>query len=168
MSNSASCSSRKTPAGRAAVRERIGRVGYERNAVVLGPQVVGAVDFLAAAAIGRRRAHHDKLRQVFIERAQAIVHPGPDRREKAIEPVAARVKLKLRAVVDVVGPHRAHDREVIDASADVRPPITNLDAAFAALAVPHLQWIKLRKDLPLVGYGGANVSHQEISRPGRS
>ena len=114
---------------RAAEGERVGRVGDERHAVVLGAEVVGAVRFLAAAAVGHGVAQHDELRQVLVERAQAVVDPGADRGEEAVERVAAGVELKLGAVVDVVGPHRADDGEVVDAAADVRPPVADFDAA---------------------------------------
>ena len=42
---------------------------HEWNAIVLGSQIVRAVNLLAAATIGRGRAHHHELRQVFVERA---------------------------------------------------------------------------------------------------
>ena len=44
----------KDALGGPAEGERVRRIGDQRHAVVLGPEVVGAVRFLAAAAIGRR------------------------------------------------------------------------------------------------------------------
>ena len=43
--------------------------------------------------------------------------------------MAAGVELQLGAVVVVGRPHRADDGEVVDALADVRPPVADLDAA---------------------------------------
>ena len=71
------------------------------------------------------------------------MHPRADRGKEAVEPIAAGVELKLGAVVVVVRPHRADDREVVDAAADVRPPVADFDAALAALAEADLQRIDL-------------------------
>ena len=138
-SNSACCSSRKTPwAGRPNASGLFGSA-TKRHAVVLGAEVIGPMRLVTAAAIGQRSAQHDELRQVLVQRAQAVVNPRADRRKIAVEHVAAGVKLQLGAVIDVVGPHRANDREVVDARADVRPPIADFDAAFAALLEADLQ-----------------------------
>ena len=45
----------------------------------------------------------------------------------------------LRAVVVVGRPHRADDGDVVDAVADVRPPVADLDAALAVLLEADLQ-----------------------------
>ena len=124
---------------RLSIGQRVLRIERQRHAVVLRAEIVGPVPFHAAAAIGQRRAQHDELRQVVVQRAQTVVHPRADRRKIAIDAVPAGVKLKLRTVVAVVGPHRADDGQIVDAVADVRPPIADFDAAFAALAIADLQ-----------------------------
>ena len=64
-------------------RQRVFRVDGQANAVVLGAEVVAAVPVDAAAAIGERRAQHDELRQVVVERTQPVMDPRADRREWA-------------------------------------------------------------------------------------
>ena len=83
----------------------------------------------AAAAIGDRRAQHDELRQVVVERAQSVMDPRADRRKLPFEHVPAGVELQLGAVVVVGRPHRTDHGDVVDAGADVRPPVADLDAA---------------------------------------
>ena len=85
-----------------AVRKRFFFVDHDT--VMLGTQVVGQVYLWATATIRNRFAHHDKLRQVFIQTTQTIMHPGTNRGEKTITDVAARVKLKLRSVVVICCP----------------------------------------------------------------
>ena len=118
---------------RRARRTASGFVGIdgELDAVVLRAEVAGAVAAHAAAAVGDRRAQHDELRQVVVERAQAVVDPRADRRELALEHVPAGVELELGAVVVVGRPHRADDGDVVDAVAHVRPPVADLDARSA-------------------------------------
>jgi hypothetical protein len=48
------------------------------------------------------------------------------------------VELRLGAVVVVGGVHRADDGQVVDAGAEVRQPVADLDAALAALLEAHL------------------------------
>ena len=122
--------------------QRVLGIDGELHAGVLGAEVAGAVAAHAAAAIGDRRAQDDEAGQVVVERAQAVVDPRADRRELALEHVPAGVELELGAVVVVGGPHRADDGDVVDAVADVRPPVADLDAALAALAVADLQRIE--------------------------
>jgi hypothetical protein len=43
------------------------------------------------------------------------------------------MKLDLGAVVVVGGPHGANDGDVVDATADVREPVADRNAAFAVL-----------------------------------
>jgi hypothetical protein len=71
---------------------------------VLGTEVVGAVPFLSAAAVGQRRAEDHELRQVVVERAEAVVDPRAERGEEPVEQVPAGVELKLCAVVAIFGP----------------------------------------------------------------
>ena len=59
----------------------------------------------------------DELRQIVVERAEAVMDPGPQGRELAVEHVPAGVELRLRAVVVVGRVHRAHDGEPVDAAA---------------------------------------------------
>ena len=61
------------------------------------------------------------------------MHPRAERRELAVEHVPAGVELRLGAVVVVGRVHRADDGDVVDAVADVRQPVADLDAALAAL-----------------------------------
>jgi hypothetical protein len=70
------------------------------------------------------------------------------------------MELQLSAMIDVVRPHRANDGDVVDAAADVRPPVADLDAALTALLVTDLQRVDLRKDFALVGRGGSYVRVQ--------
>ena len=54
------------------------------------------------------------------------------------------MELELGAVVVVGRSTSSGRREVVDAVADVRPPVADLDAALAALAVADLQRVELR------------------------
>ena len=92
-------------------------------------------------------AHRDELRQVVVERAESVVHPGAERRELAVEHVPAGVELRLGAVIVVGRVHRADDGDVVDAASHVRHPVAHLDAALAVLPEADLQRIEL---LPLL------------------
>ena len=48
------------------------------------------------------------------------------------------VELQNCAMIVIGGPHGTYNRQVIDAVAQVRPPICDGDAAPAALAITHL------------------------------
>ena len=100
-------SSPKSPEGFSEV-ERIAWVDAQRHRVVGGSEVV-AVPGVPVLAV----AHRDELRQVLVERAQAVVDPGPQRGELAVEHVPAGVELRLGAVVVVGGVHRSHHGDVI-------------------------------------------------------
>ena len=106
-----------------------------RTPACSGPEVAGAVRPLAAAAVAGRRAEDDVLRQVLVERAQAVADPRADGRERAFARMPAGVPGELRAVVVVDGPQRADDGEVVGARADVLPPVADLQAALAVLLV---------------------------------
>ena len=82
-------------------------IDLERDAVVLRAEVIRAVGFATAAAIGQRRSHHNELGKVLIQRAQSIRGPGADRGKEPIHTMPARVELKLGSVVAVFSPHRA-------------------------------------------------------------
>src|SRR5262245_10639490 len=133
------------------VGERVFGVEREGDAVVLRTEVVGPVPFHAAAAIGQRSAEDDELRQVVVQRAEAVVDPGADRGKVAIDTVAAGVKLKLRTVVAVFGPHGADNGQIVDAFADMGPPVADLDATLAALPIADLQWENFGADEAIVG-----------------
>ena len=47
----------------------------QAHAVVLWAEIVGAVSCGAAAAVGERGAEHDELREVVVERAEAVMNP---------------------------------------------------------------------------------------------
>ena len=123
------------------------RIDRELNAVVLRAQITRTVAAEPAAAIGDRRAHDHELRQIVVQRAQPIVNPRADRGKLPFKDVPAGVKLQLGAVVVVGRPHRADDREVVDASADVRPPVADLDAGLTSLAIADLQRIERLADV---------------------
>ena len=82
--------------------------------------------------------------------AEAVVDPGAERRELAVEHVPAGVELRLGAVVVVGRVHRADDGDVVDALADVRQPVADLDAALAVLLEADLQRVEL---VPLLAVG---------------
>ena len=67
-----------------------------------------------------------ELRQVVVERAQAVMDPRADRRERPFERVPAGVELKLGPVVVVGRPHRADDGQVVGMAAQMRPPVADL------------------------------------------
>ena len=131
--------------------ERVLRVDGQLDAVVVGAEVVGPVSSASAAAVGDGRAQDDELRQVVVERAQAVVDPRADGREIPLEHVAAGVELELGAVVVVGGPHRADDGDVVDAVAQVGPPVADLDPALAALPEADLHRVDLGMDLCSAG-----------------
>src|SRR4051794_17288797 len=90
------------------------------------------------------------------------MYPRADGREESVESVATGMELQLSAVVDVVRPHRANDRQVIDATAHMRPPVANFDAALAAPAVADLQWVKFGENLSHIRRGSPNIVIQEL------
>ena len=123
-------------------RQRVPGIDRELNAVVLGPKVARPMAAEPAAAVGDRRAHHHELRQVVVERAQAVADPRADRGKDSFEHVPAGVELQLGAVIVVGRPHRADDGQVVDARADVRPPVADLDPGLAPLAIADLKRIE--------------------------
>src|SRR6516225_933956 len=81
------------------------------------------------------------------------MHPGAERRLPAIEENAAGMKLKLGRVVEIGRPERANHGQIIDAAANVWPPVAHLDPALAALAETDLQRQDFGIDLRLTGEG---------------
>ena len=149
--------------GRCGVGQGIGGVDVQPHPVVLRSEVVGAVCFLASAAIGQRGAHDHELGQVLIQRAQAVVHPGPDGGEEAVHPVAPGVKGELRPVIAVLGPHRANHRELVCVFRHVGKPVADLQPALPMPLVADLQGVdglaqvtvnRVEGHHPLVGQEG--------------
>ncbi len=68
--------------------------------------------------------------------------PRADRRELTLEHVPASVELKLGAMIVVGRPHRADDGDLVDARADVRPPVADLDSGLAAFGRADLKRIE--------------------------
>jgi hypothetical protein len=120
-----------------AVVERVGGVDSQRHRVVGRAEVVAVLRVPVLAPADR-----DELRQVVVERAQAVMHPGAQRWVLAVEHVAAGVELRLGAVVVVGGVHRADDRQVIDALAQAGEPVADLGAALAVLLEADLQRVE--------------------------
>jgi hypothetical protein len=88
------------------------------------------------------------------------MHPRTDGGKVTIDAMPPRMELKLSAVIAVFGPHRADDRQIIDAIADVRPPVAHFNPAGAALLIADLQRqnlraheavVRIKGDDPLVG-----------------
>ena len=98
---------------------------------------------LPAAAIGDRSAQHDELRQVFVERAQAVMHPRADRRKEAVEPMAAGVELELAPwSLSVVHIERTTARSSTQPPTCGHQSLTSMPLS-PALAVADLQRIDL-------------------------
>ena len=117
--------------------ERIVRVDPQRYGVVRWTEIV-TVAFVPVFAIADR----DELRQIVVERAEPVVDPGTECRKVAVVLMTSGVELRLRTVVAVGGPHRTHDRQLIDLPGDVREPIADFDAALAVLLETNLQRIE--------------------------
>src|SRR5205823_6727212 len=105
--------------------KRLLALDVEADAGVLGAEVAGPMRPLAAAAIAGRHAQDDVLRQILIERAEAVRRPRADRRIRAFPWMPARVPRELGAVVVVDGPERADHGQVVSARADVLPPVAD-------------------------------------------
>src|SRR5262245_44365794 len=68
--------------------------------------------------------------------------PGTDGWETTIQQMTPGQQLQLRAVIVVRGPHTADKREVVDAGAQVRPPIADLDPELAGVPKPNLSRVE--------------------------
>ena len=73
-----------------------------------------------------------------LRRPESVVDPGADRRIAAVEQVPAREEFHLGTMVVVGRVHRADHGDVIYATAQVRPPVADLDPALPALLEPDL------------------------------
>ncbi len=147
-------------------RQRIVRIDIEVNAVVGRAQIMGAVAVDSGAAVRQRRAQDHELRQVGVERAQAVMNPRADRRKGPLQRMPAGMELKLGAVVIVGRPHRADHGDVVNAVADVGPPIADGNAGLTTLAVADLERIHLLADVAIgiVRHDDANVAGQGIGQ----
>ena len=105
--------------------------------------VVGGAEVTAVALVEKARPHVDELREIFVERAEAVIDPRTDGRLLRVEHVTAGMELHLRAVVVIGRPHRAHDGEVVHAGTEVGKPVAHLDAALAAGREADLQRVNL-------------------------
>ena len=115
--------------GRDAERQRVGRIERELHARVPRAEVVGVEVLLDAAVVELAQEH--ELRQVLVERAQAVMDPRAEHRLRLVERVAAVVHLELGGVVVVGRVHRPDDRHVVDARRQVRQPVADFDARTA-------------------------------------
>ena len=114
--------------------ERAVRIDPQRHGVVGRPEVV-AVALVPVLP----RAHRHELREVLVQRTQPVMHPGAEVGEVAVVLVTARVELRLRAVVAVGGPQRAHERQPVGVRCDVWKPVADFHAALPVLAKSHLE-----------------------------
>jgi hypothetical protein len=112
-------------------------IDLQKHASVFGTKVVG-VDSTRALQV-KRRAHGDELRQVVSLGCQAILDPGPQCGKATIEEVPARQKLHLRPVVVVARPHRADNRQLIDATAHMGKPVAHLNSRLPPLLKTDLR-----------------------------
>ena len=138
----------------AAEVERVVRIDAQRHGVVGRPQVV-AVSLVPVLA----SADRNELRQVVVQRAETVMHPGAERRKVAVVQVAPGVELRLCSVIAVGRPHRTDDRQLVDVLRDMRKPVADLDAALPVLVKADLQRIER---VPLIAVGVGN--HQSLER----
>ncbi len=103
-----------------------------------GTQVVRLMRMQTSAAIADRVSQHDELRQVVVKGAQSVMHPRPDTGKDTITDMAARVKLQLGAMIIISRPHGTNHCYVVNAFANIRPPVRNLYSALSLLSVSHL------------------------------
>jgi hypothetical protein len=80
------------------------------------------------------------------------MQPRPDRRQIAIEDVAAGVELQDGAVIVVGGPGRADERDLVHHLTHMREPVAHQGAGLRARAVPALHRVKRQLDLVLAGH----------------
>ncbi len=128
-------------------RQRLRRVERELDAGVLRAEVI-RVEVLPDPRVAIL-AEEDELRQILVERPEAVVDPRADDRLPFVEGVPAVVHLELGAVVVVGGVHRAHQGNVVDAAGEVRQPVANLGAALAVPAKADLQRVDAREQVAI-------------------
>src|SRR5262245_49853275 len=105
-------------------------------------QIAGAMRAQTATTIAGRLSQHDKGRQVVVERTEAIVHPGAERWQIAIEDVAAGVELEDGAMVVVGGPSGSDQRHLMHQVAHVGEPVADSHSILAALLESRLHRVK--------------------------
>ncbi len=88
---------------------------------------------LAAAGLHAAGNEGDKPRQVLVFRAQAVGGPGAHRRP-ALARVAGEQQQLGRGVVELVGVHRLHQRDVVGDAVEVRAGVAHPQAGLAVLA----------------------------------
>ncbi len=131
--------------------ERVVRIDPQRNGVVRRAEVV-AVLLVPVLAVADR----DELRQVVVERPEAVVDPRAQRWESRRRAGGGRSETAVarRGCCRCVHIERTIGQS-IDVSGDVRQPVAHLDAAFAVLLEADLQRIER---VPLVAVA---VGHHE-------
>ena len=75
------------------------------------------------------------------------MHPGANGREEAIKNVTTGMELQLSRVIVVAGPYRSNQCDVIDAIAQVRPPVGKFDATLAEFPISDLHGKNLAPQL---------------------
>lgn len=103
--------------------ERVSGIDAEGDGVVNGAEVV-AVAFVPIFAV----SDGDELGEILVERAEAIIDPGAEGGEFAIEGIAPAMELGLCHVIAVGGPHGADDGEAIGVAGDVGEPVGDFEA----------------------------------------
>ncbi len=137
-------------------RQWVFGINVQLHPVVRRAEITGAMSAHPAATIGDRLSHDYKLRQVIVQRAEAVMRPGADSGEFPFKTVTAGVELVLRPVIIVGRPHRPHDGHVVDAVPQVRPPVGHLDPRFPTFFKSNLQWIQFVADVSVGIIGDDN------------
>jgi len=92
--------------------------------------------------IEKARSHRDELRQILIHGPQSIGHPRADGRETPVQHVATGMKLNLRAMIVIRGPHGTQHRDVIRTAPHMRKPMTEFKARLTIGFEPGLKRVK--------------------------
>ncbi len=123
--------------------QRGGRIQPHRDSRMLRSQIAAIMGPGSAAAVSRRWPHHNEAGQIVVRTSQPIVHPGTDGRIETVEDMPPGVKLKLRRMIVVGGPHGPNDGQIVDTLTEMRPPVTHRDATLSALSPADLHRIQL-------------------------
>ena len=78
------------------------------------------------------REQHDEARQILRLGAQAVEHPRAHARPARDDRAGVHERVR-RIVIDLLGPHRADDADVVGDAADVREELADLLAGLAEL-----------------------------------
>src|SRR5436190_14417011 len=87
-------------------------------------------------------ADGNELRQIVIERAEAIVHPGAEGWKLSIEHVASGMELGLGTVIAICGPHRTDEGNTVHVSSGMREPVAHFNAALPVFFEADLERVK--------------------------